>query len=134
MNVLIAVTEPDHMHHASALKWFTTPEMDWGWCAFSEAGFLRASTNPNVGKHSVEEATVVLTDLARRPGYRFWPVNHSWADLVGPFQNRVYGHQQITDAYLLGIAIKGNGVLVSFDKAMRTLAGPRFSAHILILE
>ena len=131
---MIALAEPDHVHHSPAVDWFETPGLDWGWCAFTEAGFLRASTNPKLGKHSVDEASLVLKDFARRTGFRFWPVNHGWADLVTPFQDRVYGHQQITDAYLLGIAIKANGILVSFDKAIRTLAGPKFSANVLILE
>lgn len=134
VNVLIALAEPDHVHHAVAVEWFATPGLDWGLCTFSEAGFLRASINPRLGNHSIEEATTVLEHLARRPGYRFWPMSHNWAELAVPLRSRVYGHQQITDAYLLGMAIKENGILVTFDKAIRSLAGPKFSGNVLILE
>jgi uncharacterized protein len=58
----------------------------------------------------------------------------SWTSLVAPFGGRLYGHQQITDAYLLGLAIKESGVLVTLDKGLRHLAGPRHSKNLLVLE
>jgi uncharacterized protein len=134
VNVLIALTEPEHMHHRIVMKWFDAYGLDWGWCAFSEAGFLRITTNPRVGSHSLEESTNVLAGLAKRPGYRFWPITSGWISLVAPFASRVFGHQQITDAYLLGLAVKQDGVLVTLDKAIRTMAGPRYAKHVLVLE
>ena len=79
-------------------------------------------------------ADTLVEQLARRRGCRFWPLSRGWGELVTPFADRIYGHKQITDAYLLGLAIKENGVLVSFDKRIRTLAGPKFSGNVLILE
>jgi predicted nucleic acid-binding protein len=58
----------------------------------------------------------------------------SWTSLVAPFAGRLYGHQQITDAYLLGLAIKENGVLVTLDRAFRQMAGPKYSKNVLVLE
>jgi len=134
VNVLIALAEPEHPHHETVMNWFETPGLDWGLCAFSEAGFLRVSTNPKVGFHTVRESTLVLAGLANRPGYRFWPITTGWADLAAPFRDRVFGYQQITDAYLLGLAVKGNGILVTLDKAIRYMAGPQYSKHVLVLE
>jgi uncharacterized protein len=134
VNVLVAVTEPEHRHHQVVTKWFETPGLDWGLCLFSEAGFLRVSTNPKVGFHSVQESTTVLAHLANQPGYRFWRIATGWAELAAPFRERVFGHQQITDAYLLGLAVKEDGVLVTMDKAIRFMAGPRLSEHVLVLE
>jgi hypothetical protein len=71
--------------------------------------------------------------LIRHPGYRYWPITAGWATLAAPFIERVYGHQQITDAYLLGLAIKENGVLVTLDKAIQFMAGARYSKHVLVL-
>jgi uncharacterized protein len=134
VNVLVALTEPEHPHHKTVTKWFATSGLDWGLCAFSEAGFLRVSTNPRVGFHSVQESTTVLAELARLPGYRFWPITTGWANLAAPFGERIFGHQQITDAYLLGLAVKENGVLVTTDKAIKYIAGPQYSHHLLVLE
>jgi toxin-antitoxin system PIN domain toxin len=134
VNVLIALTEPEHPHHEYVTKWFETPGLDWGLCPFSEAGFLRVSTNPKAGAHSLRESTNVLAEFANRPGYRFWPIATAWADLAAPFRERIFGHQQITDAYLLGLAVKEDGVLVTLDKAIQFMAGPRLTEHVLVLE
>lgn len=134
VNVLIALVEPTHVHHRLVMKWFNTPGLDWGVCAFSESGFLRIATNPKAGSYTVEEATVLLAGLANHPGYRFWPVSAGWSVLSEPFLDRVFGHQQITDAYLLGLAIKEHGILVTMDKAIKFLAGERYRKHLLVLE
>jgi hypothetical protein len=134
VNVLFALAEPTHVHHRTVMRWFNTPSLDWGLCAFSEAGFLRVATNPKTGSYSVEDAAEVLKGFASHPGYRYWPITADWSALAAPFRERIYGHQQITDAYLLGLAIKESGVLVTLDKALRFLAGERYSKHLLVLE
>jgi toxin-antitoxin system PIN domain toxin len=134
INVLLALTQPEHLHFSTATKWFDSPSLDWGLCAFSQAGFLRLSANPSVGRLRFDDANQLLTALIRRPGYRYWPITADWAELVAPFRERVWGHQQVTDAWLLGLAIKGNGVLVTLDKAIRSMAGPKYAKHVLVLE
>lgn len=134
VNVLVGITDQNHIHHVTATEWFNTPGLEWGICAFTEAGLLRMSANPAVGRLTVEEASMLVEQLTRRRGCRFWPLTKSWGELVSPFAERIYGHRQIADAFLLGLAIKENGVLVSFDKAIRSLAGPKFSGNVLILE
>jgi toxin-antitoxin system PIN domain toxin len=134
VNVLVALTEEGHVHHRAAMSWFRTPGLDWGLCAFSEAGLLRISTNPRIGRLTVDEATAMLATLTRSPGYRYWPITTGWADLTTPFRARVFGHQQITDAYLLGLAVRRNGVLVTLDKAIQFIAGPQYNKHVLVLE
>lgn len=76
----------------------------------------------------------MLAELATHPGYNYWPITESWTHLTGPFAARINGHQQVTDAYLLGMAIKEDGVLVTFDRGMKYLAGPEFARNLLILE
>lgn len=134
VNVLIALADPRHMHHRLVMEWFGTGGRDWGVCAFSEAGFLRVTTNPKLGTRSLEEAAIVLAGLASYRGYRFWPISSGWTTLSAPFASQIFGHQQITDAYLLGLAVKENGVLVTLDKAIRYMAGPRYAKHLLVLE
>jgi hypothetical protein len=134
VDVLIALLDKDHVHRGLVLKWFDYPGLDWGVCPFTEAGFLRLATNPRVGAQTMAGATAILADLATRPGYRFWPVSAGWATLATPFTERIFGHQQVTDAYLLGLAVKENGVLVTLDKAILYLAGPQHSKHVLLLE
>ena len=134
VNVLLALTDEGHVHHRAVMRWFGARALDWGLCAFSEAGFLRISVNPKVGCLTFEDATGILAALTDRAGYRFWPIRSSWTELAEPFRERVHGHQQITDAFLLGLAIKESGVLVTLDKAIKYMAGPKFGKHVLVLE
>jgi len=76
----------------------------------------------------------ILQALKGYPGYRYWEINESWVTLTAPFAARIFGHQQVTDAYLLGLAIKEKGVLVTFDKGIRRMAGAEFSQNVLLLE
>jgi toxin-antitoxin system PIN domain toxin len=137
LNVLIALTDEEHVHYLKAQKWFdSSGREDWGVCPLTEAGLVRVTTNPLARNppHSFEKAADVLADLARRPGYRFWPITDSWAALTAPFAERIFGHQQVTDAYLLGLAIKEDGVLVTFDRGLKYMAGAEFSRNLHILE
>jgi uncharacterized protein len=132
--VLIALVDRDHIHHSVVLQWWSTPGIDWGLCAFTEAGFLRIVTNPKAGSRSIDGAMTILADLATRPGYRYWSVTEEWSVLTAPFRDRIVGHQQITDAFLLGLAIKEDGVLVTMDKAVRSMAGVGLSRHVHVLS
>ncbi|HEX4322005.1 MAG TPA: TA system VapC family ribonuclease toxin [Acidobacteriaceae bacterium] len=134
VNVLIALTDKNHAHQSIALRWWSTPGLDWGVCAFTEAGFLRIATNPKVGTHSMDGAVAILDDLARQPGYRYWPMPNNWTALTASFRDRIVGHQQITDAFLLGLAVQEDGVLVTMDKAILYMAGARLNRHVLVLS
>lgn len=61
-------------------------------------------------------------------------MTESWAELTAPLALRIFGHQQVRDAYLLGMAIKEIAVLVTFDCGLRYMAWPEFSRHLLVLE
>ena len=133
LNVLIALTDENHVHFAKAMQWLDgTGYCDWGVCALTGSGLLRLLTNPKVGSLSIEVASEVLASLIDHPGYRFWPIASGWTTLVAPFADRVFGHQQVTDAYLLGLAVKENGVLVTLDKAIRYMAWPKYTKHFVL--
>lgn len=135
LNVLIAFADEEHVHHKRVMRWFKAGgSRNWGICPLTEAGLVRLAANPKVGAFSVEQAIEMLVELAKVPGYRYWPMTGKWVDMVAPFASRIFGHQQVTDSYLLGLAIKENGVLVTFDKAIQFLAGPQYAANVLVLE
>ena len=76
----------------------------------------------------------MLKSFSNDPCFRYWPIKEDWVSLAEPFQDRIYGHQKVTDAFLLGLAIQQNGVLVTLDKAIPSMAGPKYSKHVLVLE
>lgn len=137
LNVLMALIDDEHVFYRSAHLWFDSLErVEWGVCPLTEAGLVRLTTNPAVGPvlRTFERANAMLEEIAKWPGYRCWPIVDSWATLTAPFAKRIFGHQQVTDAYLLGLAIKENGVLVTFDKGIQYMAGAEFRRNVFVLE
>ncbi len=134
VNVLVALTTRSHVHHGLVKNWFySAPNLKWAICAFTEAGFLRNATAPRPGQITMSEATAVLGQLAQHPGYHYLPIAADWQTLCSPFFTRLYGTKQVTDAYILGLAVQSRLALVTMDKAISHLAGTEFSKHVLVL-
>ncbi len=134
VNVLVALTTRSHVHHGLVKEWFYgSASLQWDLCAFTEAGFLRNATAVRSGQVSMSEAMAVLKQLAQHPGYRYLPITADWQTLCIPFFTRLYGTKQVTDAYLLGLAVRDDLVLVTMDKAILHLAGREHSKHVLLL-
>lgn len=123
VNVLVALLDEEHIHHQAATEWFDTPGLRWALCAFTEAGLLRHMTRPKIGDLSMDEATAMLARLKQEPGYHYQPISADWQTLCGQFRERIFGHKQITDAYLLGLAVREELILTTFDRAILYLAG-----------
>lgn len=119
VNVVLALLDQRHVHHRAAENWFGSLVSPWSLCAFTEAGVLRFFTRPKTGGLSVEQVTAMLERLKRRPGYSFQPITADWRTLTAPFSKRIHGHNQVTDAYLLGLAVREGLVLTTFDQGIR---------------
>ena len=133
VNVVLALLDQRHAHHLAVEDWFDSPGLQWSLCAFTEAGVLRFFTRPKTGNLSVEQVTAMLERLKRRAGYYFQPITADWQTLTAPFAKRIHGHNQVTDAYLLGLAVREGLVLATFDRALLHLAGDH-KEHVLFLE
>ena len=79
------------------------------------------------------EASAVLKQFGLHPGYRYQPITADWHTLCAPFSKRLYGTKQVTDAYLLGVAVREQLVLVTMDRAILHLAGDEHSKSVLLL-
>jgi hypothetical protein len=108
----------------------------WSICPLTEAGFVQLTTNPafRPGPRTLKQAIAILQALKGHPDHLYWGIDESWVTLTVPFADRIFGHQQVTDAYLLGLAIKEDGVLVTFDRGLKYMAGAEYSRNLLILE
>lgn len=135
VNVLVALVFTTHVHHQRVKEWFnSSPGLPWAICAFTEAGFLRTATALRDGRLTMSEATTVVAQLAKHPGYRYLPITADWHTLCSPFFRRLYGTRQVTDAYLLGLAVCENLVLVTLDKGILHLAGEHKTNVLLLTE
>lgn len=133
VNVLVALTSTVHAHHRFVKEWFNTDSnLQWTICAFTEAGLIRTSTAPRPGQIDMNEASDVLRQLAEHPGYHYLPITADWHTLCRPFFKRLYGTKQVTDAYLLGLAVREGLILVTLDKTILYLAGEH-KDHVLLL-
>ena len=134
VNVLFALMSENHEHHELVTAWFNEPGLQWAVCAFTEAGFLRNATAPRPGQISMSQATAVLASIAQGAGYLYVPITADWNTLCAPLFPRLYGTKQVTDAYLLGAAIRENLVLCTLDKAIVHLAGAEYGKNVLLLQ
>jgi toxin-antitoxin system PIN domain toxin len=119
VNVLIALFQPSHIYHEAAHDWFATNRnQGWATCPLTENGVLRILANSAVfGDHHHSPASLRsrLDTLCSSEEHVFWP------DSVSLRDEQLYNlsgvsHRQITDIYLLGLAVANTGRLATFDR------------------
>ena len=117
VNVLIALGDANHVHHRRGRAWFLSTDRDgWATCPITENGVVRIlghSTYPDFGGEP-EDARQVLNSLTSTPGHQFWSDDLSICD-NGSFP-RLSRSGQITDLYLLALAIKNQGSFATLDQ------------------
>jgi toxin-antitoxin system PIN domain toxin len=121
VNLLVALFDPDHVHHELAHDWFADHRADgWATCAVTENGFIRVLANPSYGAGVSRPAELVQRlRLFCASGHHTF-----WADAVSLQDKRIFdpslirGHRQVTDIYLLGLAKKTGGHLATFDRSI----------------
>lgn len=124
VNVLVAIAWPEHTFHASAVAWFDAhADNGWATCPITELGFFRISANATVVETPVrpKEAAGLLIELQRVGRHEFW------TDDVKPSASeyfpldRLIGHRQVTDSYLLALARQHRGTVATFDRGLAVL-------------
>jgi len=127
-NLLIALLWPAHERHDRAVKWFVHHrDKGWATCPITEAGFVRIVSNPAFSRDAVQprEAIQVLSANTVAKDHQFWPDESPLAETVVFAGVRLLGHQQVTDAYLLGLAIRRGGKLATLDQRIGALTDPK---------
>ena len=121
VNVLVALFDPDHVHHELAHDWFADHRADgWSTCPITENGFVRVLSNPAYGPDTLRpDVLMARLRTFRSSGHHvFWPASVSLAD-ESLFNLAVAaGHRQVTDVYLLGLAAAMKGCLATFDRTI----------------
>ena len=135
VNMLIALAWPSHVHHRLAQAWFSkNASAGWATCPITQCAFVRISSNPKIIPEAVtpNEALSLLREVVRMRSHAFWKDDIAMLDDAVP-AGLLVGHRQITDAYLLGLAIHNGGCLVTLDGGLRTLLS-RHSPHASALH
>lgn len=118
VNLLVALFDPDHVHHDLAHDWFADHHAaGWATCPATENGFVRVLSNTAYGA-AVSRPADLLERLRRfcaSGEHTFWPDAVSLRDERIFVPERLRGHRQITDIYLLGLAVTMGGCLATCD-------------------
>ncbi|MBM3791834.1 MAG: VapC toxin family PIN domain ribonuclease [Acidobacteria bacterium] len=117
VNLLLALSDPMHIHHGSAHCWFAEKgHRAWATCPLTENGFIRIASHPNYPNRPGDVAAVsaILRQLCEAPGHRFWAEDVSILSILKP--DAIITHAQLTDVYLLGLALHKRGKLATLDQ------------------
>jgi len=134
-NVLIALGDSNHPHRAAALRFFEQHATVEGWstCPLTENAFIRilgGSSYPG-SPCSTSEARRILVSLLNAPGQQFWPDDLSISDTR--FFPALPVSKDLTDLYLLGLAVKHGGCLATFDRRIdpSLISGGPHALHLI---
>lgn len=136
VNVLLALFDQDHVDHARARGWLSA-EIDHGWasCAVTQNGFVRIVSQPRYPSPiSASEAVARLRRATSTGHHEFWPCSISFLDDQRVAPDHVHGPLQVTDVYLLALAVEHGGRFVTFDRSIPLSAVRRAEPeHVLVL-
>jgi toxin-antitoxin system PIN domain toxin len=121
VNVLIALIDPAHVQHDRAHEWFAAKgRKAWATCPLTENGVLRIVGHPRYPNSpgtpaAVAELVGILRELG---GHEFWPNDISLFDSSRIDTDRLLDSGQVTDSYLLALALAHGGQLATFDRRL----------------
>ena len=120
VNVLIALLDADHSLHARATQWFTSHARGgWASCPITQNGCMRIMSHPSYPNAlSVRAVIERLTEASASAFHKFWPDDVSLLDAKIADSARIHGPRQLTDHYLLALAVRNNGQFVTFDTSV----------------
>lgn len=117
VNLLLALSDPMHIHHEVAHRWFAdVGHRSWATCPVTENGFVRIAAHPSYPNRPGDVSAVVslLRQFCQADGHCFWAEDVSIRDLL---QNgMIITHNQVTGIYLLGLAVARGGKLATLDQ------------------
>ncbi|MDX2018701.1 MAG: TA system VapC family ribonuclease toxin [Deltaproteobacteria bacterium] len=137
VNVWVALLDEAHVHHALALAFIEKPSLRIATCPLVENGVVRVLNLPGYsvyGPVGFERVRSKLNEICAAYDHEFWPDSVSLRDERVFNWSRISGHNQITDAYILALAVAHDGCLVTLDHrvALSTVI-PASSKNLLLL-
>ena len=120
VNVLIALIDSAHRFHRTSKDWaLKNGSSGWASCPLTQNGCIRIISQLGYPRPApMQQAIQTLQSLCQSPHHQFWPDDLSLLDATAFDHNKIHGHRQLTDLYLLGLAVKHNGRFVTLDSAI----------------
>ena len=120
INVLIALLDLDHVHHRRARSSLQREAVaGWASCPLTENGCVRIMSQSKY-PNPVPAGNVIkrLRDAAATLYHEFWPDDMTILDQTVVDSARIHGPKQVTDVYLLALAVHHGGRFVTFDSTV----------------
>ncbi|KXJ98292.1 MAG: twitching motility protein PilT [Acidobacteria bacterium OLB17] len=121
VNVLVALLDPEHSFHERAHEVWSEIGRSSGWasCPITQNGVIRILSNeryPGASDFSKADVFAGLSQLIQNSDHEFWPDEISLLDRSRFDPEAIFGHKQLTDIYLLGLAMHKRGKFITFDQ------------------
>lgn len=118
VNVLIALLDVHHTWHERAMAWLSEHGgHGWASCPLTQNGCIRVLSGATYKRAFTVKAVVDRLRVAvSHPQHEFWADDFSLLDPTRIDESRVHGASQLTDLYLLALAVSRGGRLVTLDQ------------------
>ncbi len=118
VNVLVALVLQSHIHHGLAHEWLASQrQRKWATCPLVQNGCIRIMGQLPAPRRVIETLDS-LKSLLDHSDHEFWPDSVSLLDDTSFDPGEVQSAKQVTDIYLLGLAVRRGGHLVTFDRSI----------------
>ncbi len=136
VNVLVALIDPAHVGHDAAHRWFEAEgRASWASCPLTENGVIRIighAKYPNT-PGSPSAVAAIMAQMRTLAGHVFWGDDISLVGGAPVDPARILTSGQVTDSYLLALAVTHGGRLATFDRRLSTNAvqGGKAALHLI---
>ena len=136
VNILIALVDDEHAHHRRASDWFeSNRRQGWVTCPITQNGCLRILSQPRYpNPFGIVGATERLLRLTSTSEHEFVPDDVNLLDAGIVDFSRLSGHRQLTDIYLLALAVRHDLRFVTLDRGVQlAVVGGASESHLVVI-
>jgi toxin-antitoxin system PIN domain toxin len=135
VNVLIALLDEDHPHHDTAANWFVlNSELGWATCPLTQNGCIRILSQTRYPNSlSIGEVVEGLRAVTLIKSHEFIADDVSLLNQGVVDVSSISSHRQLTDIYLLALAVEHDMRFVTLDRGVPLEAVSGASAERLVV-
>ena len=124
VNILIALLDENHLHHPAASGWLEEHIAEgWASCPITQNGLVRVLSQPTYPNAiGVAEAISLLREATSTRHHQFVADDASLLDSALVNGQQLLSARQITDVYLLALAVAHDMRFVTLDRSISAAA------------
>ena len=133
-SILIALLDASHIHHRLVTQWLpANASAGWASCPITLNGCIRILSQPNYPNRLPMEVIVRgLRQAMQNPLHEFWADDINTVTATAINWSYTVMPAQLTDVYLLALAVARQGRLVTLDKGIALPCVAQAQAHHLV--